>query len=149
MGVPEVISEFIEENKIASICFTDKEQKPHCLTCFYYYEAEESCLVFKSSYGTQHDMYIKANTPVAGTILPPANDLLKIKGIQFSGHIITEAKNGVEKLKLHYTMKYPRSITLPGYIWVVKLSYIKFTRNSLGFSNKLIWDSDAETQNRV
>jgi uncharacterized protein YhbP (UPF0306 family) len=33
------------------------------------------------------------------------------------------------------------SIAVMGYIWAVKLNYLKFTDNTLGFGNKTTWTS--------
>jgi len=136
------ILEFLKENKISSICFVDKEGKPYCVNCFYLYDEENKVLIFKSSFGTTHDAFILPDSSVAGTILPDSVDVLKIKGIQFSGKILS--KTDVDKFKLssQYTKKYPFSLTMPGYIWAVSLELIKFTNNTLGFGNKAIWNRD-------
>lgn len=136
------ILEFLKENKISTVCFTDKTGKPYCINCFYLFDEANVVLMFKSSFGTTHDSFVLPDVNVAGTILPDSIDVLKIKGIQFSGKIL--AKTDVDKFKLNaqYTKKYPLSLTMPGYIWGVRLDHIKFTNNTLGFGNKTTWNRE-------
>lgn len=135
------IIDFFKENKIASICFINKEAKPYCVNCFYVFDEENAILVFKSSYGTSHDSLVLPETTIAGTVLPDSIDVLKIKGIQLSGKILAKAEIDKFKLNSQYTKKYPLSLTMPGYIWAIKLEHIKYTNNTLGFGNKTIWNS--------
>lgn len=137
-----VIKEFFENNKVAGICFIDKDLHPYCITCFYYFDSDNGILVFKSSYGTKHDAMIIPNKHVAGTLLPDNPDPLKIKGIQFTGIIMDKSLPDTFKLSGKYTKKYPMSLTLPGYIWAIQLEHVKFTNNTLGFGNKTVWDRE-------
>lgn len=139
------IIEFLQNNKIAGICFLDKENNPYCINCFYFFDDENGILVFKSSYGTTHDSLVLTDAKVAGTILPDSLDPLKIKGIQFTGLILDKLLPDTFKLSSQYTKKYPLSLTMPGYIWAVKLETIKYTNNTLGFGNKTLWKRGEET----
>lgn len=139
------IIEFLQHNKVASICFVDKENHPYCINCFYFFDDDNGILVFKSSYGTTHDSLVLSHAKVAGTILPDSLDPLKIKGIQFTGLIMDKLLPDTFKLSAHYTKKYPLSLTMPGYIWAVRLEFIKFTNNTLGFGNKTLWKRGEET----
>ncbi|MBK7816170.1 MAG: hypothetical protein IPJ60_00640 [Sphingobacteriaceae bacterium] len=138
------ITDFINDNKIATVCFITKEGKPYCINCFYLLDEENHVLMFKSSSGASHDEMVLPNANIAGTILPDSIDILKIKGIQFSGKILS--KEDVDKFKLssQYTKKYPFSLAMPGYIWGVLLERIKYTNNTLGFGNKTIWNLSDE-----
>lgn len=133
------ILEFINKNQVATICFTDSLNKPYCINCFYSFEETQAVLVFKSSYGTTHDAYIKTNNPSAGTIIADQIDLTKLKGIQFTGTILDQEQ--ILKLKLNacYIKKFPLSIAMPGYLWGIQIDYLKFTNNSFGIGNKTVW----------
>jgi uncharacterized protein YhbP (UPF0306 family) len=137
--IPDKLQLFISENKISTVCFVNDENKPYCINCFYTFDEKNNILIFKSSKGTTHQNYTKANACVSGTILPNEIDALKLKGVQFSGKIIENEE--IEKLLLNskYLKKYPMSIAIMGYIWAVKLDFLKFTDNTLGFGNKTIW----------
>jgi len=133
------ISEFINNNKIATLCFTDTEGNPYCINCFYAFDETTQSLILKSSVGTKHQNFIKAKTKIAGTILPKTIDLLKIKGLQFTGNLLEEKQINDLSLSLIYIKKFPFSLAIPGYIWAVNLEYLKFTDNTTGFGKKTIW----------
>ena len=99
-------------------------------------------LTFQSSTGITHQTFIKPMACVSGTILPGTLDVLKIKGIQFIGKLADKQEVESFKLNLKYLKKYPMSLAILGYIWAVKLDFVKFTDNTLGFGNKTIWKAD-------
>ncbi|MCC6372786.1 MAG: hypothetical protein IT236_17410 [Bacteroidia bacterium] len=134
------ISDFISENKVANICFVDKDGRPYCISCFYVFDELAQALVFKSSYGTTHDAFVKSGASVAGTVIPEAINVLTLKGIQFNGTLLDNSE--IEKLKLStlYIKSFPMSLAMPGYHWAVKLSFLKYTDNSVGFGNKTLWN---------
>lgn len=141
--IQENIKKFINSNRVASICFNDGEGKPYCISCFFVYNEENSVLIFKSSFGSGHDKLVQTTAAVAGTILPEKFDVLKIRGIQFTGQILEGNNPNVLAFTSQYYKKYPTGLVMPGYIWAVKLNYIKFTDNTLGFGNKSIWRHEA------
>ena len=138
-SIPDKIKNFLHENKIATVCFVDGNNKPYCINCFYVFDEENNMLLFKSSAGSTHQGFVKPSASISGTILPETVDVLNIKGIQFIGNLIDTKE--VENLKLSskYIKKYPLSVAIFGYIWAAKLDFLKFTDNTLGFGNKTIW----------
>jgi uncharacterized protein YhbP (UPF0306 family) len=143
-NIQDTIKGFLIHNKVAAVCFVDEDNKPYCINCFYVFDDEKNILIFKSSTGTIHHNLIKPIACVSGTILPETLDVLKLKGIQFIGKIID--KKEVENLKLNskYLKKYPMSLAIIGYVWAVRLDYLKLTDNTLGFGNKIIWKADKD-----
>lgn len=137
--IPKKMVDFLQENKISTVCFIDLEKNPYCINCFYTFDEEHHILSFKSSIGTTHQKLTKPTASISGTILPNVIDTLKLKGMQFTGEIIEDKE--IDKLKLNskYLKKYPMSIAVMGYIWAVRLEYLKFTDNTLGFGNKTTW----------
>lgn len=139
--VDKKIIEFINENKVVTVCFCNEKNEPYCINCFYAFKDEEMILIFKSSKGTTHDSFIIKGNKVSGTILANQIDLTKVKGIQFSGEIIEEKEIKEKNLNTSYIKKYPFSLAMSGYVWGLKLSFIKYTDNSLGFGKKIIWEN--------
>jgi uncharacterized protein YhbP (UPF0306 family) len=139
--IPDKLVNFLQENKVSTVCFTDQENNPYCINCFYAFDEEHHILIFKSSIGTTHQKLTKPTACVSGTILPNVIDTLKLKGMQFTGKIIENEV--IDKLQLNskYLKKYPMSIAVMGYEWAVRLDFLKFTDNTLGFGNKTIWTS--------
>lgn len=140
--VTENINDFISENQVASVCFVDKNNKPYCINCFYSWHPEDAIIIFKSSFGTNHDNLIISGADISGTILNDQINLSKIKGIQFSGELIDQNQINELGLSGNYLKKFPLSIAMPGYLWGVKLNFVKFTDNTLIFGNKTIWKRD-------
>lgn len=139
--ISKKISEFLNENKIATLCFSDAEGDPYCINCFYAFDENSRSLILKSSVGTKHYNFLKANAKLAGTILPNEVDLLKLKGLQFTGKLLEEKQINALSLSSIYIKKYPFSLAIPGYIWAVTFGYLKFTDNTMGFGKKTIWQS--------
>jgi uncharacterized protein YhbP (UPF0306 family) len=142
--IPDTIKTFLSSNKVATVCFVDEHNNPYCINCFFVFDEEHNILIFKSSAGTTHQNFIKPMACVSGTILPDALDVLKIKGIQFVGKLVDKQEEESFKLNSKYLKKYPMSLAILGYIWAVKLDYVKFTDNTLGFGNKTIWKADKD-----
>jgi len=139
--IPDKLVDFIQENKVSTVCFIDHENNPYCINCFYTFDEEQHILIFKSSIGTTHQKLTKPKVCISGTILPNVIDTLKLKGMQFTGKIIENEE--IDKLQLNskYFKKFPMSIAVMGYVWAVQLNFLKFTDNTLGFGNKTIWKS--------
>ncbi len=133
------IVDFLSKNQVATVCFTNELNQPYCINCFYSFIEDSAKLIFKSSYGTSHDSFIKKNNYLAGTITDDQIDLTKLKGVQFTGKLLDEHEITNKRLNFSYIKKFPLSIAMPGYLWGVQLEHIKFTDNSLGFGNKTIW----------
>ena len=139
-ALPKNIQNFIGENKVAGVCFVDEKNQPYCISCFYAFDEAEMQLIFKSSYGTKHETLIKAGCAIAGTILPDKIEMTGLKGIQFSGNVKPDFVLGGSTFNATYAKAFPMSLMLPGYFWILQLTHIKFTDNTLGFGNKTIWN---------
>lgn len=77
---------------------------------------------------------------VAGTIVPDSLNVLQIKGIQFLGIILPFDHSHYKDASSHYHSKHLIALMMPGEIWTIKLTSIKFTDNTLGFGKKLLWE---------
>jgi uncharacterized protein YhbP (UPF0306 family) len=142
VALPENVLKFLEQNKVATVCLLDHQSKPYCINCFYAFDAAEATFVFKSSYGTTHENLIKASAAIAGTVLPDKIEFTALKGLQFTGVVTADYIHGGSSFNGLYAKMFPMSLVLPGYFWKVKIEYLKFTDNSLGFGNKTIWKRD-------
>ncbi len=139
-AIPENISDFFKQNRVATVCFTDTKNVPYCFTGFFVLNNGSATLVFKSSYGTSHEDSTLFSSMVSGTVLPEQLDVLKIKGIQFTGRTLNQEEIIDEYISMYYK-KYPFARVMGGYIWAVSLQSIKFTDNTLLFGNKTKWFS--------
>lgn len=119
--------------------------KPYCTPCFYAFDATEKLLVFKSETRTRHVTELLLQPQIAGSILPKNLTVGKVKGIQFSGEALplNEVKQP-DRLKQLYYKRFPVALPMAGELWVIALSNIKMTDNTLGFGRKLRWERIVE-----
>lgn len=141
----ENIKDFLEKNRVASVCYTDERNIPNCFACFFVLSGVHPSLVFKSSYGTAHEEFTRFSHKVAGTVLPEKLDILNIKGVQFAGHTLNEASISPELISDYYS-KYPFARIKSGYIWVVQLDMVKFTDNTIVFGQKTLWNAQTTSE---
>ena len=135
------IVEFINEHHVLTLA-TSFDEEPYCASCFYVYMEEENSLVFTSDYDTKHIRQASHNIYVAGTIVLETSMIGKIQGIQFQG-IISEPKGeSFEKARSAYLKRFPIAMLMKTTLWVVDLTFLKFTDNRLGFGKKLIWEKE-------
>ena len=145
--IPENSVKYLTDNKIATVCFVDENHKPYCINCFYAFDTQNYCLIMKSSKGTHHENMMKDSAAVSGTILPETIDTIQLKGMQFTGHLMSQEAIENLHLKSRYLKKFPMSLAIKGYIWAVKLEFLKHTDNTFGFGNKKIWSLEKEAIN--
>jgi uncharacterized protein len=142
MSAPDKrIVDFINEHHVLTLatCF---EEEPYCANCFYVYLEPENCLVFTSDFDTKHIKYASHNIYVAGSIVLETNVIGKIQGVQFQG-IISEAQgDDYNRIRSAYLKRFPIAMLMKTTLWVVDLTFIKFTDNRLGFGKKIIWEKD-------
>lgn len=136
------ITAFIEKNTCLSLA-TCENNTPYSASCFYAFMPEINSLAIKSKESTTHIRQALNNKLVSGTIHPDKLQLAKIQGIQFSGELINSDLN-IKRATSAYYDKYPFARAIPGKIWIIQLSDIKMTDNTLGFSEKLKWNNHGE-----
>ena len=139
LKMDERIATFLKEQSVVNFA-TSVKDIPYCASCYYAYVPGEELLVFKSDTDTKHIEDALKNNNVAGTVLPDKIITAKIKGIQFSD--IFKAANGeyADKAKKAYLSKFPVAGLFRGSIWVIELSRVKFTDNTLVFGKKILWE---------
>jgi len=139
-NLPKEIDDFMAEQNVATLCFVEEEGMPCCFSCFYAFDKKHNLLMFKSSKDTKHATYLDAGKPVAGSILPDKLDVLRIQGIQLTGHILA----GDDALHKHavtvYYKRFPFARIMSGEIWVIRVQAIKMTDNKKGFGKKVKWE---------
>ena len=144
--VPDkIITTFLDKQTALTIA-TTVDDNPYCATCFYAYSGGSGILVFKSSRDTIHIQNGIKNSRISGCVLPDKLIIGKVQGVQFSGVFVEPEGKMLEEAKRSYYKKYPFALAIPGELWAVKLSHIKFTDSTLGFGKKLIWDNQEEVK---
>lgn len=135
----ERIVDFISQQRVATVCCVDEENKPYCFSCFYAFDKERHLFYFKSGSNAHHSQLLLQNAVVAGTVQQDKLNPLAIKGIQFTGKIIDPNNELCSEAESVYHKRYPFAIAMPGEIWVLQPEVIKMTDNTLSFGKKLHW----------
>lgn len=133
------IIDFVQAQKIASICCVDEENNPYCFSCFFAFDEKKLLLYFKSSTATRHAQLLAQHNAVAGTINPDKLNTLAIKGLQFTGVMLDPGDPLAADAPFVYHKKYPFAAAMPGDVLTIKLSAIKMTDNTLSFGKKITW----------
>ena len=139
------IVEFINKHHVLTLATTSKNI-PYCANCFYVYYQEENMLAFTTDHHTKHAQDAVEQNVVAGSIVLETNIVGKIQGLQFQGRMYEPKDDLLRKVKARYLKRFPVAMLMKTNLWVVKLSFLKFTDNRLGFGKKLIWGTE-ESEN--
>lgn len=142
MNLPDKkIIDFVNQHHVLTLatCF---EEEPYCANCFYVYLESENSLVFTSDYDTNHIKQASHNIYVAGSIVLESDVLGKIQGLQFQGIISEPKAELLDKARKEYLKRFPIAMLMKTTLWVVDLTFLKYTDNSLGFGKKLLWEKE-------
>jgi uncharacterized protein YhbP (UPF0306 family) len=132
------IVKFFRKHHVLTIA-TTVNNEPWCANCFYVYLEDENALVFTTDTDTRHGQEFVKNPVVAGSVVLETMIIGKIRGIQFRGIVSEPQGELASKAKLTYLNRFPPAALMNTHLWVVVLTYIKFTDNRLGFGKKLVW----------
>lgn len=134
------IETFIHAHHVAGLA-TSFMDEPYCCSVFYVFLPQEQSLVITSSKDTRHIKDTSHNMFVAGTIHLETEQIGKIQGLQFQGMLYEPTGEEWRTAKLAYLKRFPYAILSGSDIWIIRLSFLKFTDNRLGFGKKLMWES--------
>ncbi|HRO42688.1 MAG TPA: hypothetical protein PL009_07620 [Flavipsychrobacter sp.] len=134
---PEIVG-FIKEQKVATVACVENNL-PYCFNCYYSFIEQDGLLVYKSSFNTRHESILQNHKDVAGTIIPEQIDVAIIKGIQFEGKLLDDNLELAVKVSASYYLRFPFALTVPGKLYVIEISSLKFTDNTRGFGFKQHW----------
>lgn len=135
----ERIADFISQQRVATVCCVDEENKPYCFSCFYAFDNDRQLLYFKSGSSAHHSQILLQNPVVAGAIQQDKVNSLAIKGIQFTGRILHPKNELCSQAESVYHKRFPFALAMPGEIWTLQPETIKMTDNTLSFGKKLHW----------
>jgi hypothetical protein len=132
------IVKFIKKHHVLTVC-TTIDDEPWCAHCFYVYLEEENAFVFTSDRETRHGREFLLNNLVAGSVALETRIVGKIQGVQFQGRVFEIEGERLKRAKKAYLRRFPVAALMDTHLWILDLTYLKFTDNTLGFGKKLIW----------
>jgi hypothetical protein len=140
--VDQRIIKFIQKHHVLTLA-TSQKNISYCANCFYVYDKEENRLIFTSDYDTKHIQDVLKQNIVAGSIVLETNVIGKIQGLQFQGKMTEPKGDLLKKAKDKYLKRFPVAMLMKTTLWMVELTFLKFTDNRLGFGKKIIWGEEA------
>lgn len=135
------IIEFINKHHVLTLS-TSKNNIPYSANCFYVYFEDENMLVFTTDCKTKHAQDALNQNVVSGSIVLETNVVGKIQGVQFQGKMYKPQDGLLKRVKARYLKRFPVAMLMKTNLWVVELSFLKFTDNRLGFGKKLFWGEE-------
>lgn len=135
------IVDFIKKHNVLTLA-TVKDNAPWCANCFYALLPETMQLTFMSDEKTRHSTEGIQNPKVAGSIVLESRIVGNLKGLQFTGALKQAENETLEQAKKAFFKRFPYAVAHPSTFWVIDLSVMKFTDNTLGFGKKLLWERE-------
>lgn len=136
----ERITQFLQAQKVATVCCVDEENHPYCFNCFYAFDESRLLLYFKTSAATRHAHLLASHPTVAGTIQQDKLNTLAVRGIQFTGQVIDLDDPRAGHASASYHNHFPFAAARKGDVLTIQLTAIKMTDNTLSFGKKILWE---------
>lgn len=132
------IETFIKRHHVMTLSTISADGSPWCCQLFYAYMAASGVLVFSSSADTNHARQAVADGRVAGSILLESRIVGRLQGVQFTG-VVEQCSDDREICRRAYLKRFPYAAVMLDGLWRVRLDFLKYTDNTLGFGTKLMW----------
>ncbi|CAD7288859.1 hypothetical protein [Campylobacter suis] len=136
LRLDERILKFLYSRQLLSLCVLDDMAKPYAFSAFYAFSENEISLVFASSDGSAHTQFMSKNNIASGTIALDTKIVAKIEGVQFCGEIL-RASDTESKI---YFKKFAYAKIMDPTLYALKIEWLKYTNNTLGFGKKISWN---------
>jgi uncharacterized protein YhbP (UPF0306 family) len=143
------IPAFLKKQTATSICCVNEKNEPYCFSCFFAFNSSKNLLYYKSSSSAFHSRILLKNPKVSGTIMPDKLNKLAIKGIQFTGVVLTENDPLCVDAFKNYHSRFPTAIVIPGVVLTIQLNQLKMTDNVPGIFKKHSWQREEETATQI
>ena len=135
----DVITYFLQNQSVVTICCSDEYSNPYCFPCFYAFNAKKGLLYFKTSSSSYHFSLLAKKPEIAGSILPDKLNVLALKGVQFEGIVLPPDHFLMNNSSGCYYHKYPLALIIPGEVYAVQVNGIRMNDGAKGFGKKITW----------
>jgi len=138
MEIDKQIVAFIKKHHVLTLATFDGQQ-PYCSNVFYAYDTENNAFIFYSEDKTKHFSDMKNNKHVAASVVLETKIIGKIQGLQING-IATQPNEAKRKHCYNiYIKRFPYAVFSNADLWMLEITFAKYTNNMLGFGKKIIW----------
>lgn len=142
----ERILRFIGRHRVMTLATADEVGELWCCNLFYATLAPSDefpggALVFTSPVATRHAAMFATQPRVAGSVVLESKVVGRLQGLQLQGTVLAAASSAelTEKARNAYLKRFPFAAIMLSDLWVLRLSRLKYTDNTLGFGTKLHW----------
>ncbi|MDH5654314.1 MAG: hypothetical protein OEZ34_00265 [Spirochaetia bacterium] len=137
----EILFQYIQEKHIFTLSvFTGS--RVHSAPLFYDFDREEVGLIFMSEEKTIHVRALLLHPECSGAIYDDVRQVEKIRGLQMHGVAERLRVSPEDKKIKNYLKKFPEAQKHSGHFYNFKISWMKFTDNSVDFGFKREWGND-------
>ena len=141
----ERILRFIGRHRVMTLATADGGEL-WCCNLFYAYVAPSAefpggAFVFTSPADTRHAGMFSARPQVAGSVVLESKVVGRLLGLQLQGEVLSAASSPERAAlaKNAYLKRFPFAAVMLSDLWVLRVSRLKYTDNTLGFGTKLHW----------
>jgi uncharacterized protein YhbP (UPF0306 family) len=139
MEIDKRIILFIKKHHVLTLATFD-DDGVYCSNVFYAYDTGNNMFVFYSDYKTKHFVDMKKNKNVAASIVLETKIVGKIQGLQLNGIATQPSYEMRRHCKNIYIKRFPYAIISSADLWMLEITFAKYTNNMLGFGKKIIWE---------
>lgn len=140
------IVRFVGRHRVMTLA-TVSEDDIRCCNLFYAYLKPETlgfsggAFVFTSPEETRHAVSFTAQPRVAASVVLESKLIGRLQGLQIQGtvHRVTEASEWYSTARNTYLTRFPFAAPMLSDLWLLEVSTLKYTDNTLGFGTKLLW----------
>jgi uncharacterized protein YhbP (UPF0306 family) len=133
------IVRFLKKHHVLTLA-TAVDNMPYCANLFYAWLEPEQAFVFTSSPDTKHAADALINSDVAGSVVLETRIVGNVQGVQFRGRMYRPAGEALQRAKKRYLRRFPYAAAMELELWLLEVTWLKLSDNTLGFGKKLIWE---------
>jgi uncharacterized protein YhbP (UPF0306 family) len=135
---PDCIQQFLQQRHILTLCVHNPE-KVWAANCFYVFDVKTAAFYILSELKTEHAKIMLESPQVVGTVNVDTTVVSHIQGIQYQATAVLLSGKTMHTAYQQYYARFPFAQALPAPVWQLDLTYVKFTDNTKGFGNKIVW----------
>lgn len=129
---------YLTRQHVLTLCAGDAADL-WCASCFYAFDAADMAFYLMTEAETRHGVLMQRFPRVAGTVAGQPKQVALLRGVQFSGEILSLSGEEEQAARRLYIRRFPVAKLMPAPIWRLSLHQLKMTDNRLGFGKKLYW----------
>ena len=137
--IDERIVRFLKKHHVLTLA-TLAGGTPHCSNLFYAWLEQERAFVFTSSPDTRHARQALAHPEVAASVVLETRVVGNVQGVQLRGVMFRPEGERLQQARKRYLRRFPYAAVMDLELWMLEVTWLKFSDNTLGFGKKLVWE---------